>query len=118
MHLLPGISKVKSGTEPAQRRSYWSYCVETNVHPNQQWYAFTVIENDLCCPLGTEIAVYSVGLVFKPKPDELSLELRIGTSKYDTTASVCIISSSLIANLFFRLRSPSYWHLHLSKYAF
>jgi hypothetical protein len=60
--------------------------------------AFAVVEDDLCCQVGTEIALCSVGPVLKPKLEELLLKLRIGTSKEETTASVCIISSSLLAN--------------------
>ena len=41
----------------------------------------------------TEIALCSVGPVLKPKLEELLLELRICTSKKETTASVCVISS-------------------------
>ena len=48
--------------------------------------------------VGIEIALCSVDPVLKPKLDELLLKLRIGTSNEETTASVCVTSSSLVAN--------------------
>jgi hypothetical protein len=115
---MPGVREVRICTHPTQRRSNWAYCAAANVFPNQMWCAFTVVENELCCPVGTEIARYSVGPVLKPKLDELLFKLRIGTSTQETTASVCAISSSymLLIILLFRPRSLSYWHLHLITY--
>ena len=52
-----------------QRRSYWVYCDERTSKPAV--VVFTVTENDLCCPVDTGIALYSVSPVLKPKPDEL-----------------------------------------------
>jgi len=42
---------MKTGTHPTQRRIYRAYCAEADVRPNQLWCAFTVVENDLCCPV-------------------------------------------------------------------